>query len=121
MRNYENYTEKLYNIVFKSQEEIKCQNKVNFKRNKIQELRDTLQTLLEQSGQKMLYSTITVQQTPKKKQQKKQPYVLYLKQNTVFKSVVKNKLREMLDSSDILSLVVVVLCALKYQQGNHNH
>lgn len=39
---------------------------------------------------------------------KKRPYVLYLKQNTVFKSVVKNKLGEMLDSSDILSLVVVV-------------
>lgn len=39
---------------------------------------------------------------------KKRPYILYLKQNTVFKSVVKNKLGEMLDSSDVLSLVVVV-------------
>lgn len=44
----------------------KLEKKKKHETKKKQELRDTLQTLLEQSGQKMCYSTITVQQTPKK-------------------------------------------------------
>lgn len=32
-RSYETGTKKLYNSIFKSQEEKKCQNKVNYKRS----------------------------------------------------------------------------------------
>lgn len=87
MRSYENHTEKLYNIVFKSQEERKCQNKVNLKRNKNQEPRGTLQTLPEQSSQKMLSFISTVQDI-----QKETLIFLYLNQNSIFKSMVRNRL-----------------------------